>query len=109
MFKITNNYIYHTRGDTGSFTLGVCVDGQPIPYNSYTATFSVKRAIDDVGYVLQVEAANGRVDLSPEITQNIPIGEYWYDIELHITQDNGEEVVQTIGPYHYRLMADITR
>ena len=109
MFKITNNYIYHTRGDTASFNVGVCLDGQPIPYNTYTGTFSVKRALDDVGYVLQTSVVNGRIDLTPEMTKNLPIGEYWYDIELHVTEDSGDEIVETIGPYHYRLMADITR
>lgn len=109
MFKITNNYIYHTKGDTGGFDVNVCVDALPIPYNLYTGKFSVKRDLDDVGYVLQKDIVNGHIDIAPEDTLNIPAGEYWYDIELYISDSNGKNIVDTFGPYHYRLVDDVTR
>lgn len=109
MFKIVNNYIYHTKGDTGGFNANVCVNEVPVPYNLYTGKMSVKRSLNDIGYVLQKEIVNGRIDILPEDTASIPAGEYWYDIEFHISDINGENIVYTFGPYHYRLLDDITR
>lgn len=44
------------------------------------------------------------VNISHETTQGLPYGDYVYDIEVH--QKNGE--VQTIGPYDYHLLPDVT-
>lgn len=47
---------------------------------------------------------NGKFNFRPEDTDGLAAGTYVYDIEVHTGDD-----VQTIGPYKYYLMPDVTR
>lgn len=104
MIKIYGNNIYHTRGDTDSFDVDLTQeDGSDI--GPYTAVFSVKKKITDDAYVFQAPVQNGVVSLTHEMTNDLEAGDYIYDIEVR-TPGGG---VQTIGPYLFRLIADVTR
>ena len=104
MLKIIGNNIYHIRGDTDSFDVNLTQeDGSDI--GPYTAVFSVKKKITDDAYVFQAPVQNGVVSLTHEMTNDLEAGDYIYDIEVR-TPGGG---VQTIGPYLFRLIADVTR
>lgn len=104
MFNIRNRNIYHIRGDTGRFRVELKYeDGEEVA--GYEAYFSVKKKLKDEDYLFQVKVEDGVVEITPEMTKNLPFGDFVYDIEVH-TED-GE--VQTIGPAEYHLMADVTK
>lgn len=104
MFKIKGDNIYHTRGDTGGFTIELKdEDGKEI--SEYAATMSVKRKLRDEDYLFQVPLQDGVCDIHPEATKDLPYGDYFYDVQ--VTTKDG--TVQTIGPFEYHLMADVTR
>lgn len=104
MFSIRNRNIYHMRGDTGRFHVDLKYeDGEEV--EGYEAYFSVKKRLKDEEYLFQVKVDDGVVLITPEMTKNLPCGDFVYDIEVHLK--NGE--VQTIGPAEYHLMADVTR
>ena len=104
MFKIKGDNIYHTRGDTGGFTIEL-KDENGEEISEYTAVMSVKRKLRDESYLFQIPVQGGGCDISPEITRDLPFGDYFYDIQ--VTMEDG--AVQTIGPFEYHLMADVTR
>ena len=103
MFSVKNGEIYHTRGDTGSlsFTLK---DENEKEITGYSAVLSVKKKLRDKQYLFQVLIENGVCNITHEMTQNLPFGDYCYDIQT--TLPDGR--VWTYGPYTYHLLADVT-
>lgn len=104
MFKIKGDNIYHTRGDSGGFTIEL-KDENGEEISEYTAVMSVKRKLRDDEYLFQALVRDGACNILPEDTRNLPFGDYFYDIQV-TTKDGA---VQTIGPFEYHLMADVTR
>lgn len=104
MFKIKNNEIYHTRGDTGEFALHL-KDKEGTEITQYEATLSVKKNLLADSYLFQCELKDSTCTISHDLTKDIPFGNYVYDIEIQTT--NGK--VFTIGPYAYHLLADVTK
>ncbi len=103
MFKVKNGIIYHTRGDTASLSIHLTdSDGKEI--TDYTAKLSVKKRFNDESYLFQVDVENGFANITHEITQGLPYGDYVYDIEVHTSDGQ----VQTIGPNEYHLLPDVT-
>ncbi len=103
MFKVTNGNIYHTRGDTATLTIAL-QDEQGEEITDYTAVLSVKKRLKDVEYLFQAPVENGTVHISHDMTQGLPYGDYFYDIEVHTSLGD----VETIGPAEYHLLADVT-
>ena len=106
MFDIRKGAIYHTRGDTADFDINISLDGEPA--YDYSAIFSVKRNLKDTTYLYQAHAEDGHIHISHYTTQELPAGDYYYDIEVHINDDTSEGRYITIGPYQYHLLADVT-
>lgn len=106
MFDIRRGVIYHTRGDTADFDIDLKVNEQPV--SDYDAVLSVKRSYKDKDCQFQIEAEDGHIHISHETTQNMPFGDYCYDIEIHVADDTEEGRYITIGPYPYHLLADVT-
>jgi hypothetical protein len=101
-----NGVCTHTRGDTAQFELEVQVDGAVI--KEWQGTFSVKQYPDDENYLYQVSFnQNTPCIISHNITQDLPYGNYWYDIQIVFTQD-GKTVYRTIGANPYILKPDVT-
>lgn len=101
-----NGTITHTRGDTATFSLNALLDGMPI--NNFTATFSVKQYPDDTDYLYQVQFNQSTAcNITHNLTQGIPYGTYWWDIQVVYTQD-GATQYKTIGAYPYVLKPDVT-
>ena len=104
--KIKGKNIVHTRGDTAVLRLNLSVDGEPFPLRSGdVATFSVKKNLKDSDYVYRKVAENGMFVFRQGDTQNVPFGNYWYDIEVKLQEG---QVVTVAGPALYQLTADVT-
>lgn len=106
MFDIRKGIIYHTRGDTADFDVDIKLDGDVV--TDYSAVFSVKRNVKDKEYLFQIQAESGHIHISHETTQELPAGDYYYDIEIHINDDTAEGRYITVGPYQYHLKPDVT-
>lgn len=106
MLNIKKGKITHMRGDTGCLVVNLIADGEPYEMrDGDRLIFSVKKSVDDNGYVLQKEFNSNRIILMHNDTNHIEPGIYIYDIQL-VT---GIGMVQTIGPGKYILKADVTR
>ena len=103
MFKIEDYNIYHTRGDTGGFSITFTLNGET---PDYEAVFTVKKSLADKKHILQKPVVSGHVDLLHEDTQNIPYGNYYYDIQIHVL--DGTDRYFTAGPHRYYLKPDVT-
>ena len=104
MFKIRGDNIYHTRGDTGGFAIELRDENEE-EISEYSAVMSVKRKLRDSEYLFQVPVQDGYCSIQPETTRDLPFRNYFYDIQ--VTMRDG--TVQTVGPFEYHLMADVTR
>lgn len=106
VFDIKYGNIYHTRGDTADFNLKIKIDDEPI--SNYSAIFSVKLSYKDEKYLFQCPVEDGHVHISHSVTQNLPYGDYYYDIQVRIEDETEEGRYVTIGPYRYHLRPDVT-
>ena len=106
MFDIRKGVIYHTRGDTADFDININIDDETV--TGYDAVMSAKKTLKDKFYLFQITADDGHIHISHETTQDIPAGDYWYDIEIHINDDTEEGRYITVGPYQYHLQPDVT-
>jgi hypothetical protein len=96
----------HTRGDTAQFQLEVQVDGAVIP--EWQGKFSVKQYLDDDKYLYQIPFNNKTpCIIGHDITQDLPYGEYWYDIQITFEKD-GSICYRTVGANKYILRPDVT-
>lgn len=104
--KIQGKNITHMRGDTAILSFNLMVGGEPFVFrDGDVAYFSVKKNLKDKDYVLQKKSTNGQFVFRHEDTQDIPFGQYWYDVQLKLVEG---QVVTAVGPARYRLMADVT-
>jgi hypothetical protein len=81
-------------------------DGAVVPY--WEATFSVKQYPDDDSYLFQIHFNQDTPCIIPHsTTQNLPYGNYWYDIQVVYDRD-GYTNYRTVGANPYILKPDIT-
>lgn len=107
MFEVKGGNIFHTRGDTADFSLGVTLDGEPT--TDYEGMFSVKKTLKDKEYLFQAPVQDGTIHISHEMTKDLPFGRFFYDVQLHFDDESEEGRYVTVGPYEYNLMPDVTR
>lgn len=95
MFKIKNNKISMTRGDTLKCKINVTgADGQPyIPSPEDKILFAVKRNANETECLFKVdiiptEDGTCILHIKPEDTKNLEFGTYKYDVS--ITLSNGD-------------------
>lgn len=104
--KVQGQNITHMRGDTAVLRLTLNVNGEPYTLrDGDIATFSVKKKLKDEEYVFQKKAQDGVFLFKQSDTQDLPFGQYWYDVQLKLA---GGQVVTAVGPAQYRLVADVT-
>jgi hypothetical protein len=95
------------RGDTGTVELSLTDEnGNVIEPAAYTAIFSLKKNIDDVAYIMQKEFTDGQVAFTHADTNNLPYGQYVYDVQIEILEDNS---IHTIGANTFSILPDVTR
>ena len=106
MFKIQNQTIQITRGDTGIFTLGIRAGGQPYDYSNDQVLFTVKRNVNTSEIIFQKTVEhNQTVTILPADTENLPYGTFTYDVQ--VTTQNG--IVNTvITPHPFIVCPEVT-
>ena len=90
MFKIINNKIQLTRGDTFRATLDI-TDSEGNTFNPSSGDvirFAMKKQYSDDDPLIKKIIQNGLLQLDPQDTSGLPFGDYVYDIE--ITYANGD-------------------
>ena len=107
MFEVKAGNIFHTRGDTADFSLGVTVDGKPT--TDYEGTFSIKKTLKDEAYLFTAPVVDGNVHISHEATKDLPFGRFFYDVQLRLNDGTEEGRYVTVGPFEYNLLPDVTR
>lgn len=98
MYKVIQNNLYLTRGDTAVFPLKVTYmdDTEYTFEEGDKVLFTVKKKTTDGETLFQKEITNGVLFLMPEDTKALPYGRYCYDVQL--TKRYG--TVRTIIPPH---------
>lgn len=107
MFEVKGGNIFHTRGDTADFALGVTVDGEPT--TDYEGTFSIKKTLKDEAYLFTAPVVDGNVHISHDATKDLPFGRFFYDVQLRLNDGTEEGRYVTVGPFEYNLLPDVTR
>lgn len=98
MYKVIQNNLYMTRGDTAVFPLKVTYmdDTEYTFEEGDQILFSVKKRTTENEALFQKEITNGVLFLMPEDTKSLACGRYCYDVQL--TKHDG--TVRTIIPPH---------
>ena len=106
MFKITNNVIHITRGDTGIFSLALTNGGEPYDYSNDTVVFTVKRSVYDTTPLIQKSVTYGQtVAIAPADTENLGYGKYVYDVQVTTA---GGIVDTVIPPTEFIVQSEVT-
>lgn len=107
-----NKNLKMVRGDTLSFGIEYSFDDETTQ-DLDTCYFSCKQNMDDEEYIFQKSLNNGiskvdngkyRVRVAPEDTENVDIGNYYYDLEIGLNND-----IFTIIKGVLSIESDITR
>lgn len=99
--------INHVRGDTGIVRVEMeTCKGRRLRFrDGDSAVLTIKKKISDAKPVLQKLTTNGYFVFQHEDTQSLPIGNYWYDIQVTLKEG---QVITAVGPAQYRLLPDVT-
>ena len=99
--------INHVRGDTGIVRVEMeTCKGRRLRFrDGDSAVLTIKKKISDAKPVLQKMTTNGYFVFQHEDTQSLPIGNYWYDIQVTLKEG---QVITAVGPAQYRLLPDVT-
>lgn len=107
MFKIVNNIISLTRGDTAHFTVRITdADGNDYDYSDDEVLFTIKPNVYTKDKIVQKIVHYGEdVVIEHEDTANIPYGTYYYDVQVsNIVGD----VSTVIVPTPIRILKEVT-
>lgn len=107
MFKVKNNVITMTRGDTGNFTLVIKdADGEDYDYSEDTVLFTIKPNVHTKTAVCQKVVRYGEdIVLEHKDTANLPYGDYWYDVQV---SNEAGDVATVITPTKIRITKEVT-
>lgn len=120
-YKITNQNIYLTRGDSAALDLQVTDEQQQTyDFSEDEVVLTVKRSCTDKKVLIQKtfsdydsETGKATVVFDPEDTENLPMGDYVYDVQLTHIENAGEENEKIeratiITPHTFTLGAEVT-
>lgn len=111
MYKVEDNKIYLTRGDSADFEL--TLDGYEAQEGD-VLTFSVKKNCQDkVALITKTLDAELKFSIEPSDTEDLQFGDYWYDVQLKRTtveEDESETVMvdTVIVPHVFTVGAEVT-
>lgn len=117
MLKVTSNNVYLTRGDSAVLALSIeDGSGNTYDFSNDTVKMTVKKSCTDKKAVIEKEAdENGQFVFAPEDTADLPMGDYWYDVEVtHVEESDDPEVddVVTVDtviiPHTFTIGAECT-
>lgn len=106
MFRIENDNIYLTRGDTAGFSI-VLFDGieEYEMQDGDTLTFTVRKNVYSPDILIQKVVTENEFAFSPRDTQGYPFGNYVYDVQLNFA--NGD-INTVIPPSLFQIMEEVT-
>ena len=104
MYKVTDNQIYITRGD--SAVLNLSIEGYT-PADGDEINFSVKKNCNDRNVLISksIDPTAMTISITPEDTDSLEFGDYWYDVELRRA---GGVVDTVIVPHNFVVGAAVT-
>ena len=107
MFKVINNVISLTRGDTANFTVKILdSDGNEYDYSDDTVLFTVKANAYTEEKIIQKEVHYGEdVIIEHDDTKDLLYGDYLFDVQI---SNIAGEVATVIVPTKIRIMEEVT-
>ena len=107
MYKIRNNQIFLTRGDSACIILTIEDDdgNEYTPSANDTITFTVKKSPYNKKVLIQHTFSNNELIISPEDTMNLEYGDYVFDVELN---NQGILVSTIVSPNLFKLCEEVT-
>lgn len=110
MFTVKNGRIYLTRGDSARLQVDIANVSDNTEYQlnpEDTLRLSVKRRVNDKDTLFPTKVLKGTnvFTFTPQDTNGIAFGTYWYDVEL-TTSSN--EVYTVIGPNEFEVGQEVT-
>ena len=107
MFKIEDNNIFITRGDSGTSTLEITTDtGKPYEIQGDDSILlTVKKSCDDSAYLFQKNCVGGKFTISPTDTESLAFGDYVYDVQLKMVNGWTDTIVP---PKLFRIKKEVT-
>lgn len=106
MFRIENDKIYLTRGDSAGFSVKL-YDGEE-EYELQPGdqlTFTVRKTVYSPEIVIQKTLTDIEVPIFPSDTNNLSFGDYVYDVQLNFA--NGD-INTVIPPSLFQVMEEVT-
>ena len=107
MFKIENNTIHLTRGDSATLTIDI-INAQGEPYEAQEGdvfVFTVKKNTHTKEFLFQKQFFNSSIEILPKDTANLAYGQYVYDVQF--TNAMGE-VDTIVTPSTFSIEAEVT-
>ena len=103
MYKVTDNNIFITRGDSAEFTLSIT---GYTPASGDVLTFTVKKNCNDAQALIQktIDTSDMKIAITHDDTAGLEFGDYWYDVQLK-TADSYDTV---IIPHGFTIGAEVT-
>lgn len=107
MFKIVDNTIEITRGDSGvlALTLTSSDGSEYVVQPGDAILLTVKKSTRMREIILQKIFNDGQIKFEPQDTENLPYGEYVYDVQL-TTASN--DVFTVITPHKFKVLDEVT-
>ncbi len=105
MFKITNNTIKITRGDSGEIDLTIYdTDGREYELkDGDEVLFTVKETVHSPNPLIQKSGT--QISILPEDTQNLSYKKYVYDVQLTTAAGNVDTI---IPPSTFEVLSEVT-
>lgn len=107
MLEVKDSNIILTRGDSASLKIDIkdADDKDFIFTQDFTITFTVKKYCESKFNLIQKTLSNSNAfELTPEDTNNLPFGEYYYDVEMKT--DN--KVYTVITPHKFIIKEEVS-
>lgn len=104
MFKIEENNIFLTRGDSANIHIKViAIGGKEYKVTSGdTITFTVKKSTNDTTILIQKQGQE--ITIEPDDTSRLSYGKYVYDVQLNMSTG---EIDTIITPHEFNLLEEV--
>ncbi len=107
MFKVVNNNIYITRGDSAILNLAITDNtgaAFTIPDDA-EVLLTVKKDTATKDYLLQKRIITGQVNIKPADTESLSYGNYYYDVQVKLATGYTDTV---IAPHAFIVCEEVT-
>ena len=106
MLIVERNNIHITRGDSALIGLDLFLsDGSIyVKQPGDSLRLNIKRKYTDTVNLLEKPLSDIAINLTPQDTNSLPYGNYWYDIELTTKDGN---VYTVVGPSRFVIREEV--